>query len=76
MIAFGERLHPEDLKLTNVFIPRDHHNMMAFLGGSEVEHLVGLRGYATVQKCTLSPDIVCVSASWTEQLCAAMPHLP
>lgn len=43
--------------------------MMAFLAGSEVEHLVGLRGYATVQKCTLSPDIVCVSASWTEQLC-------
>lgn len=49
--------------------------MIAFLGGSEVEHLVGLWGYATMQQCTLSPDIVCVSASWTEQLCSVVPHL-
>lgn len=76
LIAFGKRLDPEDLKLTNVFIPRDHHNMMEFLGGSKEEHLVSLWGYAIMQKHTLSPDIVCVSASWTKQLCSVMPHFP
>lgn len=76
LIAFGKRLDPEDLKLSNVLISWDHHNMMAILGVSKEEHLVGLWGYALVQKHILSPEIVCVSASWTEQLCSVMPHRP
>lgn len=42
LIAFGKRVDPEDLKLTNGLISRDHHNMMAILGVSKEEHLVGL----------------------------------